>query len=97
MAGSVRLALASMAGGIASYGSQKLKIGRGETIKGRVILAIDPKAISKLASDRDIVLVSGTNGKTTTTANLAKILALGTDEEVQVRTVQIWLLGLWRL
>jgi UDP-N-acetylmuramoylalanine-D-glutamate ligase len=71
-----------MAGGIAGYASKKLKIGRGETIKGRVILAIDPKAISKLASDRDIVLVSGTNGKTTTTANLAKILALGTDEKV---------------
>jgi UDP-N-acetylmuramyl tripeptide synthase len=71
-----------MAGGIASYASKKLKVGRGETIKGRVILAIDPKAISKLARDRDIVLVSGTNGKTTTTANLAKILALGTDEEV---------------
>jgi UDP-N-acetylmuramyl tripeptide synthase len=71
-----------MAGGVAGYASKKLKIGRGETIKGRVILAIDPKAISKLASDRDIVLVSGTNGKTTTTANLAKILALGTDEKV---------------
>lgn len=79
---SARLALANMAGGIAGYASKKLKIGRGETIKGRVILAIDPKAISKLASDRDIVLVSGTNGKTTTTANLAKILALGTDEKV---------------
>lgn len=82
MSGSARLALANMAGGIASYASKKLKVGRGETIKGRVILAIDRKAISKLARDRDIVLVSGTNGKTTTTANLAKILALGTDEEV---------------
>ena len=82
MSRSARLALANMAGGIASYASKKLKVGRGETIKGRVILAIDPKAISKLARDRDIVLVSGTNGKTTTTANLAKILALGTDEEV---------------
>jgi UDP-N-acetylmuramyl tripeptide synthase len=79
---SARLALANKAGGVAGYASKKLKIGRGETIKGRVILAIDPKAISKLASDRDIVLVSGTNGKTTTTANLAKILALGTDEKV---------------
>ncbi len=82
MSRSARLALANMAGGIASYASKKLKVGRGETIKGRVILVIDPKAISKLARDRDIVLVSGTNGKTTTTANLAKILALGTDEEV---------------
>ena len=46
MSRSARLALANMAGGIASYASKKLKVGRGETITGRVILAIDRKAIS---------------------------------------------------
>jgi lipid II isoglutaminyl synthase (glutamine-hydrolysing) len=56
--------------------------GRGETIAGRVILAVDPNALGKLAAGRDIVLVSGTNGKTTTTAFLARILADGTDEKV---------------
>jgi UDP-N-acetylmuramyl tripeptide synthase len=56
--------------------------GRGETIAGRVILAIDPSALGKLSAGRDIVLVSGTNGKTTTTAFLARILADGTDEKV---------------
>jgi hypothetical protein len=39
-----------------------------------VILALDPKAISKLSSDRDVVVVSGTNGKTTSTKHLATIL-----------------------
>jgi UDP-N-acetylmuramyl tripeptide synthase len=47
-----------------------------------VVLAIDPNALRKLAAGRDIVLVSGTNGKTTTTAFLARILAEGTDEKV---------------
>lgn len=77
-----RLAIAALAGNFASGLSQALKRGRGETIMGRTILAIDPSAIAKLAKDRDIVLVSGTNGKTTTTANLAKILEFGTDEQV---------------
>ncbi|MEY4312025.1 MAG: hypothetical protein RLZZ571_795 [Actinomycetota bacterium] len=77
-----RLFLANLAGDSAGFLSKSLKRGRGETVKGRAILAVDPNAIQKLAAGRDIVLVSGTNGKTTTTANLARILADGTDEKV---------------
>ncbi len=77
-----RLAIANLAGQGASGLSKLLKRGRGETIKGRVILAIDPRAISKLANKRDVVLVSGTNGKTTTTANLARLIESGTGEGV---------------
>ena len=77
-----RLFLANIAGQSAGLISKSLKRGRGETIKGRAILAVDPNAIRKLADGRDVVLVSGTNGKTTTTANLARILADGTDEKV---------------
>ena len=82
MFSSARLALANVVGDAAGTLSKVLKRGRGETIKGRAILAVDPEAIHKLAVGRDVVLVSGTNGKTTTTANLAKILELGTDEGV---------------
>lgn len=71
---SLRLATACKAGEIAGRISVKLGRGRGETLSGRVILAIDPNAISKLGSGRDIVLISGTNGKTTSTKNLASIL-----------------------
>ena len=78
----VRLAFANLAGQGAGTVSKVLKRGRGETIKGRVILAIDKDAIKKLAAKRDIVIVSGTNGKTTTTANLARILEVGTGEKV---------------
>jgi len=71
---SLTLAAACLAGKFAGHLSVVLGRGRGETLSGRVILAIDPKAISKLSSGRDIVLVSGTNGKTTSTTNLATIL-----------------------
>jgi UDP-N-acetylmuramyl tripeptide synthase len=42
--------------------------GSGTVIGGRVGLAMAPDLLSNLARGRDVVLVSGTNGKTTTTA-----------------------------
>ena len=50
--------------------------GGGAVIGGRVALAVDKGALPKLAAGRSLFLVSGTNGKTTTTALLAA--ALGT-------------------
>jgi lipid II isoglutaminyl synthase (glutamine-hydrolysing) len=48
-------------------------LGRGEgaIIGGRVALAVDPKALGRLAAGRRVVLVSGTNGKTTVAHLLA--------------------------
>jgi lipid II isoglutaminyl synthase (glutamine-hydrolysing) len=79
---SLRLATACMAGSLAGRISVKLGRGRGETLGGRVILALDSGAISKLSSGRDIVVISGTNGKTTSTANLARILRASSGEGV---------------
>lgn len=42
--------------------------GAGTVIGGRVGLALDPQLLAKLSRGRQVVLVSGTNGKTTTTA-----------------------------
>jgi UDP-N-acetylmuramyl tripeptide synthase len=50
--------------------------GGGAVIGGRVALTLDKGALGKLAAGRSLFLVSGTNGKTTTTALLAA--ALGT-------------------
>ena len=51
----------------------------GETIPGRVLLALYPRAISELAKNRKIICVSGTNGKTSTTKALVTIISkLGT-------------------
>lgn len=45
--------------------------GSGTVIGGRLGLAIAPNLLADLARSRDVVLVSGTNGKTTTTAMIA--------------------------
>jgi UDP-N-acetylmuramyl tripeptide synthase len=41
--------------------------GDGSVIGGRLGLMIDPDLLAHLAADREIALISGTNGKTTTT------------------------------
>lgn len=45
--------------------------GSGTVIGGRVGLVIAPSLLANLARGRDVILVSGTNGKTTTTAMIA--------------------------
>ena len=54
--------------------SRRLRRGAGSVIGGRAIMAVDPNALGRLAADRSVVLVSGTNGKTTTTKLLAAAL-----------------------
>ncbi len=44
-------------------------------VGGRAILALDGNALARLAAGRRVALVSGTNGKTTTTSLLAAALA----------------------
>ncbi|HQU25627.1 MAG TPA: MurT ligase domain-containing protein [Acidimicrobiales bacterium] len=51
--------------------SRVLGRGEGTVIGGRAGLALDPTLLSGLARGRTVVLVSGTNGKTTTTALVA--------------------------
>ena len=79
---SPRLRIACALGKGAGLFSRRAKFGRGETLSGRVTLAIYPNAIQALAKNRDVVLVSGTNGKTTSTANLVEILSSFAGEGV---------------
>ena len=55
--------------------SRALGRGRGTVAGGRVGLALDPRLLGELARGRRVALVSGTNGKTTTTRML--VAALG--------------------
>jgi UDP-N-acetylmuramyl tripeptide synthase len=55
--------------------SRSLGRGSGTVAGGRVGLALDPGILTALAFGRRVVLVSGTNGKTTTTRLLATALA----------------------
>ncbi len=57
--------------------------GSGTVIGGRAGIAVDPELLASLAAGRQVVLVTGTNGKTTTTGLLAAAL---TGDGVEVAT-----------
>ena len=71
----MRTRLAVLAGRAVSEASRRLGTGQGSAIGGRVTLAVDSRALELLAAGRRVGLVSGTNGKTTTTRLLAAALA----------------------
>ncbi|MHB2028756.1 MAG: Mur ligase family protein, partial [Acidimicrobiales bacterium] len=68
---SLRDAVAKGAAKSANRLSRRFSKGSGTVIGGRIGLAMAPNLLSSLARGRDVILVSGTNGKTTTTAMIA--------------------------
>jgi UDP-N-acetylmuramyl tripeptide synthase len=66
---------AVLAGRAASTVSRRVGLGAGAIIGGRVTLALAPSALAGLSAGRQVVLVSGTNGKTTTAHLLATALS----------------------
>ncbi len=63
-----------------AWASRVTRFGTGSVIGGRVSLLVDPDLLGALTAGRDVVIVSATNGKTTTTRLLAS--ALATDRPV---------------
>jgi len=61
--------------------------GGGTTLPGRVLLRLEPEAIARLGAglDQGTTIVSATNGKTTTAAMIAAILAADGREPVHNR------------
>ena len=55
-------------------GSILEKMGRGSTLPGKVALKFDKDILSQLAKNYEIVVITGTNGKTLTTALTVGIL-----------------------
>jgi UDP-N-acetylmuramyl tripeptide synthase len=70
-----RTRLAAAVGAAVSQASRRLGRGGGSVVGGRAILAVDPHALSRLSAGKAIALVSGTNGKTTTTSLLRAALS----------------------
>lgn len=60
--------------------SRRLHLGSGSVVGGRVGLAVDRHLLERLGAGRRVVLVTGTNGKTTTTRLL--VAALGGRQAV---------------
>lgn len=54
--------------------SRALGKGSGVMVAGRLILALAPNSVKKLASGKKVILVSGTNGKSTTSRLIAEAL-----------------------
>ena len=72
---SLRSRIACQAADLATWASQKTGRGAGGMIGGLVANAIDPNLLAQLGQGRPTVLVTGTNGKSTTTRMLAHALA----------------------
>lgn len=69
-----RSKLAVTAGRMAAAASRSVGRGSGSVIGGKVALKLDPDLLARLADHLDVVLVSATNGKTTTTRLIAEAL-----------------------
>ena len=69
-----RAKIAVTAGKMAAALSQKAGRGSGSVIGGKIALKLDPDLLATLAEHLDVVLVSATNGKTTTTRLIAEAL-----------------------
>ena len=82
---SVRSRIAVALGRAVARASRIVRLGTGSVIGGRAALLIDPALLTRLTLGRDVVLVSATNGKTTTTRLLTAALA---DDR---RVVSNWL------
>ncbi|MEV0677933.1 MurT ligase domain-containing protein [Actinosynnema sp. NPDC050436] len=71
----LRTAAAVRLGNMSSKLSQKMGLGAGGMIGGRVALKLDPQALAHLTSGRSVALVTGTNGKTTSTMMLSRAVS----------------------
>ena len=71
------LAMATLAGRLAATASRVTGRGSGAAIKGATMLKIDRNALSKLLAGKHLAVVTGTNGKTTTTHFLTAAIRAG--------------------
>jgi lipid II isoglutaminyl synthase (glutamine-hydrolysing) len=69
-----RAKVAMAAGKLTSAASRAAGRGSGAVIGGRIALRVDPELLARLTTGRQVVLVSATNGKTTTTRLIAEAL-----------------------
>jgi UDP-N-acetylmuramyl tripeptide synthase len=66
--------------------SRRLGRGQGTVAGGRAGLKVDPQLLRRLTAGRRVALISGTNGKTTTTRLLAVALGAHGDDVVSNET-----------
>jgi lipid II isoglutaminyl synthase (glutamine-hydrolysing) len=82
----VRSRLASATTRAVNAASRRLGRGQGTVAGGRAGLRVDPELLEHLSAGRQVALVTGTNGKTTTTRLLTVALGASGDEVVSNET-----------
>jgi UDP-N-acetylmuramyl tripeptide synthase len=82
----VRTGLASATTRAVNAASRRLGRGQGTVAGGRAGLRVDPKLLEHLSAGRQVALVSGTNGKTTTARLLTVALGATGDAVVSNET-----------
>jgi lipid II isoglutaminyl synthase (glutamine-hydrolysing) len=82
----VRAQLASATTRVVNATSRRLGRGQGTVAGGRAGLRLDPRLLEHLSAGRQIALVTGTNGKTTTTRLLTVALGATGDAVVSNET-----------
>jgi len=82
----VRARLASATTRVVNAASRRLGRGQGTVAGGRAGLRLDPKLLEHLSAGRQVALVTGTNGKTTTTRLLTVALSCAGDAVVSNET-----------
>jgi UDP-N-acetylmuramyl tripeptide synthase len=82
----VRTQLASATTRVVNAASRRLGRGQGTVAGGRAGLLVDPRLLEHLSAGRQVALVTGTNGKTTTTRLLAVALGANGDSVVSNET-----------
>ena len=82
----MRTRLASATTRAVNAASRRFGRGAGTVAGGRAGLRVDPKFLEHLSAGRQVALVSGTNGKTTTTRLLTVGLGAGGDAVVSNET-----------
>src|SRR3712207_6042508 len=83
-----RLSAAILVARAARLASRRLRTGGGSTVPGVVARTVDPKVVTKLSRRLSLgsVAITGTNGKTTTTRMVSKILEVAGLEAVNNST-----------
>jgi UDP-N-acetylmuramyl tripeptide synthase len=82
----VRTQLASATTRLVNAASRRLGRGQGTVAGGRAGLVVDPRLLEHLSAGRQVALVTGTNGKTTTTRLLTASLGANGDRVVSNET-----------
>ena len=82
----MRKQLASTTTRAVNAASRRLGRGQGTVAGGRAGLRLDPELLEHLSAGRQVALVSGTNGKTTTTRLLTVALGASGDDVVSNET-----------